>query len=114
MHCSELPLYSIISSLRASNDVARGDLFGTAAERFRVGLRTRTPDVAICNFPSFRRAQVVRNRKSRIVFIKCSDHIDLKIALVCHLSKSYLTSKKAALLGMLDWFATTLNLRRHE
>lgn len=58
--------------------------------------------------------QVVRNRKFRIVFIKCSDHIDLKIALVCHLSKSYLTSKKAALLGMLDWFAAALNLRRHE
>jgi hypothetical protein len=75
---------------------------------------TRTPDVAICNFPSFRRTQVVRNRKSRIVFIKCSDHIDLKIALVCHHSKSYLTSKKAALLGMLDWFAAALNLRRHE
>jgi hypothetical protein len=48
MHCSELPLYSIISSLPASNDVARGDLFGAAAERFRVGLlRARVDDWVI-------------------------------------------------------------------
>ena len=48
MHCSELPLYSIISSLPASNDVARGDLFGAAAEQFRVGLlRARVDDWVI-------------------------------------------------------------------
>jgi hypothetical protein len=49
-----------------------------------------------------------------VVFIACSDHTDLKVALECHLGDSYLTGKKAALLGVLDWFAATLNLRRQE